>query len=50
MVSADFEQPGDADLVRKLLGGPDGGGVEMSERRLRTQMERCLVLAKETVM
>ena len=50
VVSADFEEPGDADLVRKLLGDFQDGGVEMSEHRLRKQMEECLAEAKEQVM
>ncbi len=50
VVSADFEEPGDADLVRKLLGDLEDGGVEMSEHRLRNKMEECLAVAKEQVM
>ena len=50
VVSADFEEPGDADLVRKLLGDFQDGGVEMSEHRLRNKMEDCLAAAKEQVM
>ena len=50
VVSADFEEPGDADLVRKVLGDMQDAGVEMSERRLRKQMEECLATAKEQVM
>ena len=50
VVAADFEEPGDADLVRKILGDMQDGGVEMSEHRLRKQMEECLAEAKEQVM
>jgi hypothetical protein len=50
VVSADFEEPGDADLVRKLLGDLEDGGVEMTEHRLRNKMEECLAVAKEQVM
>jgi hypothetical protein len=50
VVSADFEEPGDADLVRKVLGDMQDAGVEMSEHRLRKQMEECLATAKEQVM
>jgi hypothetical protein len=50
VVAADFEEPGDADLVRKLLGDLQDGGVEMSEHRLRNKMEECLAVAKEQVM
>jgi hypothetical protein len=50
VVSADFEEPGDADLVRKILGDLQDAGVEMSERRLRNKMGECLAEAKEQVM
>jgi len=50
VVSADFEEPGDADLVRKLLNDLADGGVEMSEHRLRNKMEECLEAAKEQIM
>lgn len=50
VVSADFEEPGDADLVRKILGDLKDGGIEMSEHRLRNKMEECLAAAKEQVM
>ncbi len=50
VVSADFEEPGDADLVRKILGDMQDAGVEMSEHRLRKQMDECLAAAKEQVM
>jgi hypothetical protein len=36
VVSADFEEPGDADLVRKLLGDLEDGGVEMTEHARRS--------------
>jgi hypothetical protein len=50
VISADFAEPGDADLVRKILGDLQDGGVEMSEHRLRNKMEECLAEAKEQVM
>ena len=50
VVSADFEEPGDADLVRKVLGDLTDAGVEMTEHRLRNKMEECLATAKEQVM
>ena len=50
VVSADFEEPGDADLVRKILGDMQDAGVEMSEHRLRQKMVEYLATAKEQVM
>ncbi len=50
VVSADFEELGGADLVRKILGDLQDGGIEMSEHRLRKKMEECLAEGKEQVM
>ena len=50
VISTEFEEPGDADLVRKILGDLQDGGIEMSEHRLRKKMEECLAEAKEQVM
>ncbi len=50
VVAADFEEPGDADLVRKLLGDLEAYGVDMSEHRLRKKMEEVIETAKEQVM
>lgn len=50
VVSADFEEPGDADLVAKVLGDLQDAGVEMSEHRLRHKMDELLAVAKEQVM
>ncbi len=50
VVAADFEEPGDADLVRKLLGDLEAYGVDMSEPRLREKMEDVIATAKEQVM
>lgn len=50
VVSADFEEPGDADLVRKLLGDFEARGLEMSEHRLRKKMAELFDAAKRQVM
>ena len=50
VVAADFEEPGDADLVRKVLGDLTNAGIEMSEHRLRKQMDELIETAKEQVM
>ncbi len=50
VVSADFEEPGDADLVRKVLGDFEAAGTEFSEHRLRKKMDELLAVAKEQVM
>jgi hypothetical protein len=50
VVTADFEAPGDADLVAKILGDLEAAGVEMSEHRLRKKMEELVDEAKQQVM
>lgn len=50
VISADFEEPGDADLVRKVLGDLAAYGVDVSEHRLRKKMDELLAVAKEQVM
>jgi hypothetical protein len=50
VVSADFEEPGDADVVRKVLGDFEAAGTEFSEHRLRKKMDEFLLVAKEQVM
>jgi hypothetical protein len=50
MVSTDFQEPGDADVIRKVMGDLAGKGVDMSEHRLRKKMEELMSVAKEQVM
>ncbi|MFQ5985130.1 MAG: DUF1476 domain-containing protein [Alphaproteobacteria bacterium] len=50
VVVADFEKPGDQDVVDKVLGDLVAAGVEMDEYRLRKKMERLTEVAREQVM
>lgn len=50
VVAADFEEPGDADLMRKILSDLSAKQVDMSEHRLRKKMEELQVEAKHQVM
>ena len=50
VVSSDFEEPGDADVVRKVLTDLEKKSVDMSEHRLRKKMDELLAIAKEQVM
>ena len=45
VVKADLEQPGDQDVVNKLLGDFKQGGIDMSEHRLRKQMTELMSAA-----
>jgi len=42
VVKADLEQPGDQDVVDKLLGDFKQHGIDMSEHRLRKQMTELM--------
>ena len=46
VVIADFEEPGDADVLRKVLGDLTGRGIETDEHKVRHEMTRLLEEAK----
>lgn len=50
VVMADFEKPGDDDVVQKVLGDCKQKGVDMSEHRLRKHMADLLETARQQVM
>jgi hypothetical protein len=47
VVMADFEEPGDEDVVRKLVKDLEGKGV--TDQQIRTQMSELLAKAVEQV-
>lgn len=49
VVAADFEEPGDDDVVRKVLGDFSGKNVAINEHKLRLQMERLMEVAREQI-
>jgi hypothetical protein len=50
VVSADFEEPGDADLIRKIQGDTQPKNIDLSEHRLRKKMDELVSVAKEQIM
>ena len=46
MVAADFEEAGDADLVRKVTKDMAGKGVAVSEAEINNQLHQLLETAK----
>ncbi len=50
VVSADFEEPGDADVVRKVLGDTELKNLDLNEHSLRKKMDEFLTVAKEQIM
>ncbi len=49
VVDADFEEPGDADVARKLRRDFDAEGVEVSDEEIRKQLDRLLTVAAEQI-
>lgn len=47
VVKADFEQPGDDDVLRKVFGDLKGSGVTVSEAEVRRKMDELLAQARE---
>ncbi|MBE03716.1 MAG: aldolase [Gammaproteobacteria bacterium] len=46
VVKADFEEAGDADVVRKVLGDLSDNNIECDEDKLRVEMERLMKVAE----
>lgn len=49
VVAADLDEPGDADVVRKVLGDFAGKGIDMDEGRLRVEMAAHMDEARRQV-
>ena len=50
VVQADFEESGDEDVVRKLLGDLTSAGVETSDAEIRSALEAKAVEARRALM
>lgn len=50
VVMADFQRPGDDDVVEKIVGDFKQKGIEMSEHRVRKHMAELLDAARKQVM
>jgi len=50
VVQADFEEAGDEDVVRKLLGDLTSAGVDMDEARIREALADRAVAARRQLM
>ncbi|HKS88596.1 MAG TPA: DUF1476 domain-containing protein [Stellaceae bacterium] len=46
VVAADFEAPGDGDVVEKVRADLTGSGIELSEKELRAELERAAAEAR----
>jgi hypothetical protein len=50
VVRADFEEAGDEDVIRKILGDLTSAGVECDESRIREALEHKTVEAKRQMI
>ena len=50
VVQADFEEAGDEDVIRKLLGDLTSAGVDTSDAEVRTALEAKSVEARRALM
>ncbi len=50
VVLADFERPGDDDVLEKVLKDFEAKGVDIDARRIRLEMERLWPEAKSQIM
>lgn len=50
VVQADFEEAGDEDVIRKLLGDLTAAGVEVAEADIRASLEARQVEARRQLM
>lgn len=49
VVAADFEEAGDADVIRKVQADLKAKGVEVSEHRLHAKLAELLEVAKKQI-
>ncbi len=50
VISSDFEEPGDEDVLRKVLADFETKSVDMNAHRLRNKMDELTAVAKQQVM
>jgi hypothetical protein len=50
VVASDFEEAGDADVVRKVLGDLGEKGLSLDEKGLRKEMDRLAATAREQIL
>ena len=50
VVQADFEEAGDEDVIRKLIGDLTSAGVETDEAEVRAALETKMIEAKRMLM
>ncbi|MBI1374840.1 MAG: DUF1476 family protein [Phycisphaera sp.] len=49
VVKSDFEEVGDADVIRKVLADLSAGGLNFDEAKVRQQMDRLMIEAHDQI-
>ncbi|MBI1404352.1 MAG: DUF1476 family protein [Porphyrobacter sp.] len=50
VVQAEFEEAGDEDVIRKLLGDLTGAGIEITETDIRMKLEEMTIEARRQLL
>lgn len=50
VVQSDFDEPGDDDVLRKVLGDLNSANVDQNAQQVRKQMDELMETAREQVM
>lgn len=50
VVAADFDEPGDADVQRKVMADFRARGIEITEHQLRHRMDELMATAREQIL
>ncbi len=50
VVQADFEEPGDEDVIRKLIGDLTSAGVEIDDAKIRSMLDKKTVEARRQLI
>lgn len=50
VISSDFEEPGEDDVVHKIMSDIEARGVDFSEHRLRNRIAEFSDIAKQQIM
>ena len=50
VVMADFQEPGDEDVLRKVLSDFEAKGIPTEAAKIRQEMERLMPVAKNEIM
>jgi len=50
VVAADFDEPGDEDVMRKVLKDLEGKGIDASAQLVRKEMDRLMSVARDQVL